>query len=376
MLAEGARDTEIAGRVTEESTRLIREAGLHRLCQPRRFGGFETTPTTWLKVGFELGRACPSTGWAVLVGNSCSWFASYWPLEVQEEIWGVSPDNTVCLSGIPTGKAYEVDGGYEISGSWGYSSNSDNADWAMVSAVTKVDGTPATTWFMVEMKDLEIDQESWKVAGLAGTGSKTLIRKEPLFVPRRRVVRVDDITRGTAPGHQVSDNGMAQWNFSTLGGVTLVAPLLGAAQGALDWFAESMRTKIKTSLKAGTAAPASASPFVQVRIGEASARIDAALALLMQGLETHEAKVLAGEAVTVAERVRLRRDVAFATRQAIEAVTILVEGASASATALNVPLQRYWRDVVAGTRHVTLDVEGIYTMFGQEQLGLEPIGPH
>lgn len=376
VLAASARKTEDAGRVGEETTRLIKEAGLHRLCQPRRFGGLETGPTTWLEVGFELGRACGSTGWAVLVGNSCSWFASYWPLEVQEEIWGDSPDNLVCLSGIPTGKAREVDGGYEIWGSWGYSSNSDNSDWAVVSAVTKFDGAPVTTWFMVEMKDLEIDQDSWQVAGLAGSGSKTLIRKEPLFVPHRRVVRLDDITLEAAPGHQIPGNEMARWNFSTLGGVILVAPLLGAARGALDWFVDTMRTKVKTSLKAGSSAPAAANPFIQARIGDAAARIDAAMALLLTGLKVHETRVRAGDDVSVAERVRLRRDIGFATRQALEAVTILVEGASASATSLDVPLQRFWRDVVAGTRHVTLDVDGIYAMYGQEQLGMEPIGPH
>ncbi|MGQ4618819.1 acyl-CoA dehydrogenase family protein [Nocardia sp. R7R-8] len=375
-LAARARATENAGRVGEDATRLVKDAGLHRLCQPRRFGGFEAGPTTWLKVGFELGRACGSTGWAVLVGNSCSWFASYWPVEVQEEIWGESPDNLVCLSGIPTGKAQKVDGGYEIWGSWGYSSNSDNSDWAVVSAVTKVDGAPVTTWFMVEMKDLELDHGSWDVAGLAGTGSKTLIRKEPLFVPDRRVVRVDDITLEQAPGHHIPGNEMARWNFSTLGGVILVAPLLGAAQGALDWFVEAMRTKVKTSLKAGSSAPAAANPFIQARIGEAAARIDAAMALLLTGLAAHENNVRTGAEVSVAERVRLRRDIGFATRQALEAVTILVEGASASATSLDVPLQRFWRDVVAGSRHVTLDVDGIYTMFGQEQLGLQPIGPH
>ncbi|WP_406033203.1 acyl-CoA dehydrogenase family protein [Nocardioides sp. NBC_00163] len=376
VLAERARKTEQDGRVSAETTALIKAAGLHKLCLPARYGGFELGPTTWLKVGFEMGRACASTSWAVLVGNSCTWFATYWPLEVHDELWAESPDSTVCLSGIPTGKAVPVDGGYEISGSWGYSSNSDNSEWAVVSAVTSVNGEPSTTWFMVETKDLEIDQDSWQVSGLAGTGSKTLIRRDPLFVPHHRVVTVDDITAGKTPGQLAEDNAVARWNFSTLGGVILVAPLLGAAQGALDWFTETMRTKVKTSLKAGAGVPAAANPFIQAKVGEASAKIDAAMALLETGLKPHEAKVLAGEEISIAERVRLRRDVGFATRQAIEAVNLLMEGASASATSLQVPFQRFWRDVIAGTRHVTLDSDGIFAMSGQEQLGLPPIGPH
>lgn len=72
----------------------------------------------------------------------------------------------------------------------------------------------------------------------------------------------------------------------------------------------------------------------------------------------------------------MRRDIGFAARQAGAAVNVLIEGAGASAMSMDSPLQRFWRDINSGARHVTLETDGIYTMFGQERFGLEPIGPH
>lgn len=72
--------------------------------------------------------------------------------------------------------------------------------------------------------------------------------------------------------------------------MTIVAPLLGAAQGALDWFVETMKHKAKTTLKAGAMAPVSLTPSIQARVGDASSRIDAAMALLLSSLVPFEEK--------------------------------------------------------------------------------------
>jgi hypothetical protein len=48
------------------------------------------------------------------------------------------------------------------------------------------------------------------------------------------------------------------------------------------------------------------------------------------------------------------------------------EGAAGSDLAA--PLQRFWRDVNAAALHLSLDWEAIAAMYGQQQLGLEPVG--
>jgi 3-hydroxy-9,10-secoandrosta-1,3,5(10)-triene-9,17-dione monooxygenase len=229
---------------------------------------------------------------------------------------------------------------------------------------------------MVPAAALTIDQHSWRVAGMQGTGSKTLVAGEPVFVPRHRAIRFSDVVRGTTPGHAIPDNIMAQFGFATWGAVTLVAPLLGTAQGALDWFVGAMRSKAKSSLQPGAPVSAAQSPNTQMRVGEASAKIDSAMALLMADLTPLEAKIRSGQSPSVAERIRIRRDIGFAARQASDAVTLLFEGAGAASAALDAPIQRHWRDIHAAARHASLDVQAIYALVGQERFGLEPTGQY
>lgn len=377
MLQERANQTERDGRVSDDVTRQLVDAGLYRLGQPKRFGGYELGPTALLQLGFEIGRSCGSTGWCAMIANVNAWLASYWPLEAQEDIWSKQPDNLVTGTFVPTGKCQPTDGGYLIHGRWPFASNCDNSDWLFVSALIppeETDQAPGVGWFMVPRDALVIEQDSWKVAGMQGTGSKTLVSDQPLFVPLHRTLRFSDVVSGTTAGQALPDNPLASFSFTTWGAVTLVAPLLGMAQGSLDWFVDTMRSKVKSSLKPGAPVTAAQSPHIQHRVGDASARIDSAMALLLADLSPLEKKVWSGEKLSDAERIRIRRDIAFAARQAAQAVSLLFEGAGASSMATDAPIQRHWRDIGAAARHASLDVDAIYQMAGQEQFGMPQTG--
>lgn len=376
MLMDRAAATEAEGRVSADVTRMLVETGLYRLGQPSRFGGYEYGPSDILRLGFELGRGCGSTGWCAMLANVNGWLAAYWPLAAQQEIWGDDPDHLVTGTFVPTGRCEAAEGGYHVRGRWPFASNCDNSDWLFVSAMLP-DGAgepPSVGWFMVPRADLGIDHDSWQVAGMQGTGSKTLFADDPIFVPSHRVIRFADVERGTTPGRDIPGNVMARFNFATMGAVTLVAPLLGIAQAALDWYAQAMRAKVKASLKPGAPVSVAQTPQAQVRAGEAQVRIDAALALLLADLVPLEARARAGEDLAVADRIRIRRDIGFAARAAVDAVNILFEGAGASSGALDAPIQRYWRDVNTAARHASLDTQAIYALVGQLCFGLDPKG--
>lgn len=372
LLAERATETERDRRISEETTTLLRDAGLLRMGQPKRFGGYAMPPSAMLKVGFEIGRACGSTSWCTSIANVNAWLASYWPLSAQTAIWGEAPNNLVTGTFVPTGSCTAVEGGYDIHGRWPFASNCDNSAWLFVSA--PLPEGQDIGWFMVPRGALRIDQDSWHVAGMQGTGSKTLIADGPVFVPAERMIRFGDVVGGTVPGRSITDNAMASHGFTTLGAVTLVAPLLGMAQGALDWFVEAMKTKIKTSLKPGAPMSVAQGADAQQRVGAASAAIDSAMALLLADLMPFEAQIAAGEMPSDGDRIRIRRDIAFAARQAADAVNLLFEGAGAASAALDSPIQRYWRDINAAARHASLDVSAIYAMVGQQRFGLQPKG--
>ena len=376
MIFDRAAQTEAEGRVSDDVTRRLAEAGIFKMGQPRAFGGYAMPPSAILRVGFELGRGCGSTGWCAIIGAVNAWLASYWPIEAQRDIWDGTPGNLVIGTFVPTGQCEPVEGGYQVRGQWPFASNCDNADWIFVSAPLPPSGEkPADVgWFMVPRDQLRIEADSWRVSGMQGTGSKTLVADDALFVPHHRVLRFSEVVRVATPGSMIDGNITARFGFTTFGAVTLVAPMLGMAQGALDWFGEAMAKKVRTSLKPGGAGLAAQNPFVQARAGAASAAIDAAMALLLADLGPAEAKISAGGVLDTAERIRIRRNIGFAAQQAVHAVNLLFEGAGASATSLDTPIQRYWRDINAAARHASLDVQAINALSGEERFGLTPTG--
>src|SRR3546814_16748248 len=100
------------------------------------------------------------------------------------------------------------------------------------------------------MSELVIDQTSWDMAGMQGTGSKTLVRKDPLFVPDLWRVKLAQVASDTTPGRSISGNTLASYNFATLRGVVMLGPVLGMAPGALDALTDYLNSKVKTSLGA------------------------------------------------------------------------------------------------------------------------------
>lgn len=377
-LQKRAAQTEAEGRVSARTTQELSDAGLFDLFRPARFGGFEMPPSALVRVGFELGQACGSTAWCTTVANTCEWFTAYWPLETQTEIWGDRPRTMIAGSVAPTGLCRPAEGGYLLSGQWPFASNCDNSDWMIISAMmpTLEAGISAAGWFLVQTRDLAIDHASWQVSGLQGTGSKTVCAETPLFVPARRGIRFSDVLALTTPGNAIADNAMARFAFSTFGATCLVAPLLGMAQGALDWFVMAMQSKVRVPLRPGAPTSPTQSAHTQVRVGAASAAIDSAMALLLSDLARLESRIAAGGQLTITERVTTRRNAGFAARQAVEAVNLLYEGSGASSTSQSTAIQRFWRDINAGAKHVTLDVQAINALVGQERFGLPLAGQY
>ena len=104
--------------------------------------------------------------------------------------------------------------------------------------------------------------------------------------------------------------------------------------------------------------------------------VDAAEMILMTGLRNAMEKLRAGEEITAADRIRCRRDQAYATKLAVEAVEALNASTGGYGLMLSNPVQRAWRDVNAVARHVSLNWDAVGTMYGQHVFGLEPRGQY
>jgi 3-hydroxy-9,10-secoandrosta-1,3,5(10)-triene-9,17-dione monooxygenase len=373
QIASRALAAEKAKRVPAETMEALRDADIFRVMQPKRFGGYEYGPAELAQIGFELGRACGSTGWCGTLAVCFGWMTAFFPLEAQEEVWE-NPDNLLAVSYVPTPKVQPVDGGFKISGSWPWASGVDSATWLILSALLpNKEGPPSLAWCLVPVSDVIVDHNSWNVSGLEGTGSKTVAIDDPVFVPTHRVLPLGRIFSGKVPGLDVPGNHQARFGYPTFGPTALVSPIVGMAQGALDAFTETARSARRMA-RPGVFEQVAESALIQSLVGQAAARIDAARTLMLTSLQEGQEVVLAGGTLEIEQRVRIRRNHGFAARSSAEVVNEIYAKSGAAAADEKNGVQRFWRDANTAALHVSIDWDTLSALYGAQQLGLQPQG--
>ena len=379
LVQEHAGQFERDGRISSELTALFRQAGLLRLMQPGRYGGYEYGFTAFMDIVTELGRADASSAWCYSLGAIHQWFMATFPAEAQKDVWGENPDAIACGSYAPSCTAKSVDGGYLISGRWSFASNCDNSDWALLGAFfppQAADARPSAGFLLAPRRDWEIDHESWDTAGLAGTGSKDLVIRKEVFVPRHRKVTFAEASSNDPPGARVNSNPIYRIPFLSAVPVCLVAPAIGNALGATETFLQLAGVRVTRGAVAGAGNRIVDFYPVQSRFAEACAAIDAARLLVYRDTAEVEDMASAGRLVTVADRIRNRRDHAYATRLLTQAVDMLFSLVGGQGIQRKNPVQRYWRDGNVIAKHISLNWDAVSAMYGQHQFGLEPRGQY
>lgn len=367
-LAARAVDCEKLRRLPDETERDLHRSGLFRMVQPARVGGADLDVGILVDTCATIARVCPSTAWNL--GNLAShhWMLGYFQPEAQDEIWDISRDTLIATSLVfPAGRGRKVEGGYEVSGRWPLSSGVDNSDWNMLAFMVREhdDGPPVDQRFaLVHRSQYEII-DTWHAVGLSGTGSKDVVIKG-LFVPDYRTVTAWAMNGKPHPGSTINPSPLFRLPMLALGPYVLSGTMLGCAQGAYETVVGAARKRNATT----TGQPVGASQAVQLRVAEASARIDAA-EMMMRAICAHAMDVArAGREPLHEDKLRYRRDAFFSVRLCLEAVDMLMTVAGSSGLYLSGTMQRLFRDAHAANAHVMFspDVQG--ALFGQHALGM------
>jgi resorcinol 4-hydroxylase (FADH2) len=371
-----AERTENNRQVSTEAMAKLREAGLFRIMTPAVYGGYEYGFDALIRVAAPIGAACGSTGWVFSLGIVHQWLAAMFPKQAQDEFWS-NPDALLFGSYPPVGKVVPADGGYRLTGNWSFTSGCDHATWlvngGMIPPATA--GAPPTpAFFLMPRADVRID-DNWFTMGLAGTGSKNAIA-ENIFVPHHRVVPVVDLCAGTAPGSKVHDNPLYRCSMMSALPFTLVAPVLGMAEGALADFIDM--AKVRTTRGAVTGGNNRMAEFatVQSRVAEATGSIEAARLTILDALDKAMAAAAAGDQANTDMRLRNRLAQAFSVRLLLRAVDAMFEASGGQGIFTSKPIQRAWRDAHAAAVHVSMNWDAVSTMYGQHALGLDPKGQY
>ena len=378
ILRERAVQTEKDRRVSSETTALFREAGFFKLMQPARYGGYEYGFSAFADVVIELGRGCTSSSWGASLGMIHQWLVGTMPKEAQDDVWLDDPDAIVGVSYAPATQAKAVAGGYLVQGKWHWASNIDNSQWALLGVFFPPDengGKPSAGFLLAPRKDWTIE-DNWFTSGQAGTGSKTVVIEKELFIPAHRRLTFAEASSNHPPGAACNPNPVYTIPFLSAVPVCLVAPILGTAQGAIEAFVDMAASRVTRGAVAGGGNRLCDFFPVQSRLAEAGALVDAAKLLIYRDITEVETMAASGQPVTVADRIRNRRDHSFSTKLAREAVDALFASTGGAGLMLDQPLQRMWRDANAISKHVSLNWDAVSSMAGQFQLGLEPKGQY
>jgi 3-hydroxy-9,10-secoandrosta-1,3,5(10)-triene-9,17-dione monooxygenase len=367
ILRERAQETEDARRVSDDSIKSLQETGFFKLLQPKRYGGLEASPNDFYRAVRLIASACGSTAWVSSVLGVHPWQLALYADQAQAEVWGDDNSTLVSSSYAPMGRATATEGGYVFNGRWSFSSGCDHAQWVFLGGlIMGEDGNPTDfRTFLLPRADYEID-DVWDTIGLRGTGSNDIIVKDA-FVPEHRTLSFMDTGRCYGPGQEVNTAPLYQLPFAMVFSNSIAVPVVGMAQGAYEAYVGWTKDRVRAS----TGTQASADAFNQLRIAEASSKIDNAVTTIERNIDEAMALATAGEKIPMPLRVRARRDQVNATGSAITAVDRLFESAGGRALKAGTPIQRFWRDAHAGRVHAINDPEKAQVMFGQFELGLK-----
>ncbi|CAI3808304.1 p-hydroxyphenylacetate 3-hydroxylase, oxygenase component [Pseudomonas sp. MM223] len=354
--------------VPAENIALLKGIGMHRVFQPRHYGGMELSLPQFAQCLVPLASACASTAWAMSLLCTHSHVMALFPSALQEDVWGANPDATASSSVAPFARAEEVDGGVSLSGEMGWSSGCDHAEWAILGFHRhQAGGTSDYCYAIVPRRDYEI-RDDWYAVGMRGSGSKTLVVRDA-FVPEHRIQKTQDMMTGKSAGFGLYPHSKIFYcayrpyfssSFPIIG--------LGIAERMLEVFREKNRKRVSayTGGQVGQSAPA------LMRLAESTHQVSAARALL----EKSRAEIADySERRQLPQRKTLvlwRTSQCYAVKLCIQAVDRLMAAAGGGAWFESNEMQRLFRDSHMTGAHAYTDYDVSAQILGRELMGLEP----
>jgi 3-hydroxy-9,10-secoandrosta-1,3,5(10)-triene-9,17-dione monooxygenase len=367
QLSARASRTEELRRLPPETERDLHEAGLFRIVQPKRVGGSEFDYVALVDCADAIGRADASVAWNLANLASHHWMLGMFDRRAQDLAWK-DPNTLIASSFIfPAGRARKVDGGYVLRGSWPFSSGVDSCDWNMLASVVssddEADGIQYRI-FLLNKSDYKI-KDTWNATGLRGTGSNDVEVKDA-FVAEQMTLAVSDLDGGPTPGSVANPNALYALPVFSLFPFVLSGVALGNAQACLDDYAGVARHRVSTYNRAKIGDFQS----TQIKIAEASAKIDAARLIMRSTCIEAMADARRGYVPDTAVKTRLRRDGAFSVNLCTEAVSLLFAASGARGLSTAGALQRQFRDAHAINSHLAFNFDSAGTNYGRVALGL------
>lgn len=371
LLREHAADTDENRRIPGVVFRAVQEAGLLHILKPKRYGGLELSEHDHARVAMTLAQGCASTAWVFSILSSDNMAVLAYPEQVQEEIWGDDTYRTLAGNTNLNVKAEveRVDGGYLLTGRWGFCSGSDFSEWLIFNAPVGED--KEGHMFLVPREEA-VTVDDWTPTGLRGTGSRTM-SVERVFVPEHRAQVTKDTVfklQERRELHPTFDALYAPW--PSHGRFPFAAVGVGAALGAVDEFARTGAGNTRVANALGGEVRLIDQDYVATEFTDAAGDADLAKNLVEMRSLTSARRSARHDVPDERELATEQRDNALAIRAALRSVQRIHSLTGAKAGFPSHPASRAKRDVEMVHHHVTLNWRQAAVRYLAAAVGGEP----
>jgi alkylation response protein AidB-like acyl-CoA dehydrogenase len=345
----------------DDAAAALRESGLSRVLTPRKFGGFELSPSAHIWACAELGQVCSSASWVLMVCVAHDYIVGRFPDECQREVYEGEADNLVAGCLQPQGTMERVTGGWRLNGRWQFGSGCDHSPWFIFGA--KLANPAADDYLvhhiMIPRAEVEFD-DTWHTLGMRGSGSKDIVVKNA-FIPEYRSVPTFPTFLGLSP-HAKSPT----YRLPVYAGLAsmMCGSVLGMAERGLKAFIEKTAER-----KSAYGVSKAESSGMQRRIAESGAEIAQARRLLEDICHRFDIAMATDQApMSDRERIQFRWDAAYIAELSRRAIDRIYASAGAHSLYEGHPVLVAYRDVVTACHHAVVDFDTVSEMHGRMTL--------
>ena len=315
----------------------FKQIGVYRALVPKAFGGDEKSPRAFCELVEAIAEADGSAGWVASFGMGVTYLAAL-PPEAFAEVYAHTPDIVFAGGIFPPQKAPLIDGHYEVSGRWSWSSGCMGADYIGV-GIAPQEGDKAGLPRMAVMPQAKarIDM-TWDVSGLQGTGSHDLV------VDRVRVPANWTFVRGS---RSPRSEPMFRYPGLSFAAQVLSVVGLGIARASIEALRDMASGRVSV-----TGAPRLADrPQVQITVAQAEAQVRAARAFFYEAIDDAWDNLLQGDEVSAEQTSRLRLSSTHAARTAADVCRAIQMQTGMTGVENDCPISQQVRDAQVLTQH-------------------------
>ena len=341
------------GRLAEPVVEALHREGLLGMWVPRSIaGGAELDPVSSLQVVESVAYGDPSAGWVLMAASlAIGTGAAYLEDSAVSELFPGSRLPVIAGQGTRPGKAVSAPGGFMLSGSWSFASGIKHGTHIHTLGIIESTGEPRI--FVVPVGKVTLI-DNWDVMGLRATGSIDY-KIDNVFVPEAYTHFA--VTEAPKRGGTLYTIGIIGFAVICHSGWAC-----GIGRRMLDELSTIVRSKIGRS---GSMADSDA---FQEDYAKAEMTYRSARALVYETWQDAANSLRQGDKLSVRQNTLLRLAMANATWSAQEVAAFVYKTAGTVALRAGT-LQRLFRDMHAGTQHITSAPPAIRAT-GRELAGL------